>query len=207
MDSISMIKKPYLIFGIGIIALFTGVVYTMANATNTMIAEQTKIADARFQGEIGDAEFQRLSRKSEVTYRNTVADALGRIESKFQDAAKVVGALIGLAGSLPKDEEPEIRLIDQKVNITLIGEDDYAVFLNGTPYPLEDLYLNVTDNNTVVMKVIVVEQNNYYQYYPYLRGNMSEILNISGSNYSADLESIAANLSTGIESFRTDRIT
>jgi hypothetical protein len=203
-----MFRKSYLIFSIGIISLFTGVVYTMVNATNDMISDQTVLIDARYRGEIPDSEFKARSSESEAVYRNSVANALERIESKFVEVAKIVTTLNGLIETLPESDEPTIELVDQKVNITSIGDNEYAVVFNGTPYNLEDLYLNVTDNYTVVMKVVVIEQNNYYRYYPYVRGsNLTEILNISEDyNYTAELEAISRNLTQGIESFRQDTV-
>jgi hypothetical protein len=200
-----MLSKSYIGLSIGIISLFTGVVYTLVNSTGTMITEQTEIMDDRYNGRIEDSEFQRRSRESEGVYRDSVANALERIESKFVEVAKLVKSLDDLMGG---SDEPNVRLVDQEVNITSLGEDRYAVVFNGTPYDLEDLFLDVEENKTVTMKVVVIEQNNYYEYYPYLRGNMSDILNLSEDyNYSADLDQVAKNLSAGIESFRKDRIT
>ncbi|GBE17783.1 hypothetical protein BMS3Abin16_00371 [archaeon BMS3Abin16] len=203
-----MLQKTNLIFAVGIIALFVGVVYTMVNITNTMITEQTGLLDARAGDQIGGVEYQRRGRESEKMYRGRIADALERIESKFLEVAKIVGRLDTLRGDRLNQEGANVRLVDQKVNITELGPDKYVVYLNGTPYDINDVMLNVTENRTLVMRVVVIEQDNYYQYYPYIPGNMSEILNLSGDyNYTADLEMIAANLSMGLENFRTDSIT
>ncbi len=203
-----MIQKTYIIFAVGIVSLFVGVVYTSVNVTNNMIKEQTEHMDARVNNQIDGEEYQKRSRESEKTYRSKVADALERIESKFLEAVEIVGRLDGLGGDGSDQEGANVKLIDQTVNITELGDNEYVVYLNGTPYDINDVILNVTENDTVVMRVVVIEQNNYYQYYPYIPGNMSEILNLSGDfNSAAELDMVAKNLSAGIESFRTGSIT
>jgi hypothetical protein len=203
-----MVGKYYIIFSVGIISLFAGVVYTLVNVTDLMITEQTQIMDARFHGQISEGEFQSRSRESESAYRNNVADALEKIESKFLEVARIVKSISGLMDTLPESDEQSVRLIDQEVSITTLDDNRHVVYLNETPYDIEDLFLDVKENNSVVMKVVVIQQDNYYQYHPYLRGNMSEILNISEDyNYSADLDSIAGNLTVGIENLRTESIT
>ncbi len=203
-----MLNKTNIIFAVGVVSLFVGVVYSVVNTTNTMITEQNALLDARTSDQIDGAEYQKLSRESERVYRVQVADALAKIESKFIEVAGIIGRLDAIRGDRPDQEGANVRLVDQKVNITELGPDKYVVYLNGTPYDINDVILNVTENRTLVMRVVVIEQNNYYQYYPYLPGNMSELLNLSGDyNYTADLGSVARNLSEGIESFRTESIT
>ena len=58
-----MLQKTNLIFAVGIIALFVGVVYTMVNITNTMITEQTGLLEARAGDQIGGVEYQRRGRE------------------------------------------------------------------------------------------------------------------------------------------------
>lgn len=93
-----MIQKTYIIFAVGIVSLFVGVVYTSVNVTNNMIKEQTEHMDARVNNQIDGEEYQKRSRESEKTYRSKVADALERIESKFLEAVEIVGRLDGLGG-------------------------------------------------------------------------------------------------------------
>jgi hypothetical protein len=203
-----MVGKYYIVFSVGIISLFAGVVYTLVNVTDLMINEQTQIMDARFQGKISEDEFQRKSKESERTYRNEVADSLEKIESKFLEVARIVKSINGLMHTLPESDEQSVRLIDHEVSINTLEDNRHVVYLNETPYDIDNLFLDVKENDTVVMKVVVIKQDNYYQYYPYLRGNISEILNLSGEyNYSTELDSLTKNLSLGIESLRTDRIT
>ena len=203
-----MLNKTNLIFAVGVVSLFVGVVYSVVNTTNTMITEQNALLDARVNDQIDSAEYQKLSQASERTYRTRVADALSKIESKFIEAAGIIGRLDDLWDRRPEPEGANYRLVNRTVNVTVIGEDDYLIYINGTVHRIRDLGLNLSENNTATLPVVVVEQNNYYQYYPYIHGNMSEILNLSGDyNYTADLEMITGNLSAGLEDFRTDSIT
>ena len=202
-----MLGKPYIIFGIGIISLFLGVVIAISNSTNTMIEEQTEIADARYRGMISEKEYQAKSQESEAEYRSSVAESLEKIESKLIEAVKIVKGITSLADR-GGNEELEVRLVEQNVNITSV-DGRHVVVLNGTPYDLEDLFIGVDENESVVVKVVVIEQNNYIQTYPYLRdSDMAEILNVSeDGNITGQLDAIAGNLSQGIENFKTDSLT
>jgi hypothetical protein len=131
-----------------------GVVYSVVNTTNTMITEQNALLDARTSDQMDGAEYQKLSRESERVYRVRVADALARLESKFIEVAGIIGRLDTLRGDRPDQEGANVRLVDQKVNITELGPDKYVVYLNGTPYDINDVLLNVTENRTLVMRVL-----------------------------------------------------
>jgi len=202
-----MLGKTQILFAVGIISLFTGVVYTIVNATGSMITEQTRLMDARLKNRIGAEEYRERTRETEMLYRGKVAAALEKIESKFKEAIGVVGRLSKLGEGYHGSEEPRFKLVEQEVNVTVLDDGEVVVFLNGTPYPVEDLELNFTEDNKVLVKVVVIEENRVYHYYPYMPGNMTELLNLTGKgNYTAELEAVAGNLSQGIERLRTETV-
>ncbi|WP_456473851.1 hypothetical protein [Candidatus Pyrohabitans sp.] len=85
-----MLGKSYVLLGIGVVALFVGVVYTIALSTGKLVDTQTELLSARIQGEIGEEQYAQRSQEAEQGYRQEVAEALERLAGRLGEVAQNV---------------------------------------------------------------------------------------------------------------------
>ena len=85
-----MLGKSYVLLGIGVVALFVGVVYAIALSTGKLVDTQTELLSARIQGEIGEEQYALRSQEAEQSYRQEVAEALERLAGRLWEVAGIV---------------------------------------------------------------------------------------------------------------------
>ncbi|GEM_PF-2075389 len=89
-----MLGRTGVALGLGIAVLFAGVVYTLTSSTARLIDTQAELLKARVHGELGGEDYAELSKEAERSYRQSVAEALGRIVEKIEEVAGLAERLL-----------------------------------------------------------------------------------------------------------------
>lgn len=90
----NMLGRTGVALGLGIAVLFAGVVYTLTSSTARLIDTQAELLKARVHGELGGEDYAELSKEAERSYRQSVAEALGRIVEKIEEVAGLAERLL-----------------------------------------------------------------------------------------------------------------